>query len=60
MTRYIVQQRAEIWYEVEVEATSPEDAKQKAWENDVIDGWEQLLDTVEFQDEFYVEEADEA
>lgn len=60
MTRYIVQQRAEIWYEVEVEATSPEDAKQKAWENDVIDGWEQLLETVEFQDEFYVEEADEA
>jgi hypothetical protein len=58
--RYIVQQRAEIWYEVEVEATSPEEAKQKAWENDFIGGWEQLPETVYFQDEFDVQEADEA
>ena len=56
MPRYIVQQRAEIWYQTEVEASSPEEAKQKAWENDVIGGWEQLPDTVMFQDEFWSEE----
>lgn len=56
MAVYIVQQRAEVWYEVEVEATSLEEAQQKAWENDVISGWEQLPETVEFQDEFWVEE----
>lgn len=56
MAVYIVQQRAEVWYEVEVEATSPEEAQEKAWENDVISGWEQLPETVYFQDEFWVEE----
>jgi hypothetical protein len=59
MAKYKVQQRAEIWYETFVEATSPEEAQQKAWENDVLDGWEQLPETVVFQDEFWTEEQKE-
>lgn len=56
MPTYYVLQRAEIWYQAEVEASSPEEAQQKACENDVIDGWEQLLETVIFEDDFEVEE----
>ena len=59
MATYIVQQRAEIWYQTEVEANSPEEARDKAWENDVNDGWEQLPDTVSFEDEFYIKEEDD-
>jgi hypothetical protein len=54
MAIYKVQQRAEIWYETEVEADSPEQARDKAWADDVLQGWEQLPDTTEFQDEFYI------
>jgi|688.fasta_scaffold1294722_2 hypothetical protein len=59
MATYIVQQRAEIWYQTEVEAETLEEARDKAWANDVNDGWEQLLDTVEFQDEFYIKTEDD-
>ena len=59
MATYIVQQRAEIWYQTEVEAETLEEARDKAWANDVNDGWEQLLDTVEFQDEFYIRNEEE-
>ena len=54
MSIYKVQQRAEIWYETEVEANSPEEARDKAWANEVISGWEELGDTVSFEDEFYI------
>jgi hypothetical protein len=54
MAVYKVQQRADIWFETEVEANSPEEARDKAWQNEVVSGWEQLPDTVEFQDEFYI------
>jgi len=53
MATYKVQQMAEIWYQTEVEADSVEEAIRKTWENDVIDGWEQLPDTTEFHDKFY-------
>lgn len=56
MAIYIVQQRAEIWYQAEVEADSPEEAQRKACENDVLDGWEQLSETLSFEDDFEVEE----
>lgn len=59
MAVYKVQQRAEIWYETEVEADSPEQARDKAWQNEVVGGWEQLPDTVEFQDEFYIKTEDD-
>ena len=59
MAVYKVQQRADIWYETEVEAESLEQARDKAWQNEVVSGWEQLLDTVEFQDEFYIKTEDD-
>jgi len=59
MATYIVQQRAEMWYQTEVEAETLEEARDKAWANDVNDGWEQLPDTVEFQDDFYIKNEDD-
>jgi hypothetical protein len=54
MAIYKIQQKAEIWFETEVEADSPEQARDKAWANEVLEGWDRLPDTTEFQDEFYI------
>lgn len=59
MAIYKVQQRAEIWYETEVEADSLEQARDKAWADDVLQGWEQLPDTTGFQDHFYIKNTEE-
>jgi hypothetical protein len=59
MSVYTIHQRAEIWFEVKVEADSPEEARQKAWHNDVLDGWEQLPDSLIFQDEFDIMNVEE-
>jgi len=59
MAIYKVQQRAEIWYETEVEADTLEQARDKAWANEVEEGWEQLPETLEFQDDFYIKNTEE-
>jgi hypothetical protein len=59
MAVYKVQQKAEVWFETEVEANSPQEARDKAWANEVIDGWDRLPDTTEFQDEFYIKNEEE-
>jgi len=56
MATYKVQQMAEIWYETEVEADSPDEAIDKAQESG---DWEQLYDTTEFQDKFYYLDLDQ-
>jgi hypothetical protein len=52
---YTVQQKATIWYETEVEANSPEEAIRKVAE-DGGENWEQVLESVEFEQEFWTEE----
>jgi hypothetical protein len=47
---------AEIWYETEVEANSPAEAKEIAAKNTVDLEWEQLLESTEFTDNWEVEE----
>ncbi len=59
MAIYIVQQKAEVWFQTEVEAESPQEARDKAWANDVLEGWDRLPDTTEFQDEFYIRNEDD-
>jgi len=52
---YRVQQKATIWYETSIEADTPEQAVEKARNpetNTDLDWW-QVLDTTEFQDEFW-------
>jgi len=52
---YRVQQKATIWYETTIQADSPEQAIEIARDpktNIDLDWW-QVLDTTEFQDEFW-------
>lgn len=56
MPEYRVQQKATIWYQVDIEANSPIEAIELAREGEIQDGWEQVWDSTEFQDEFYTEE----
>ena len=51
--RYTVQQEATVWYETTVEADNYDDAVAKA---ETSDAWEVLLETVEMNDEYYVED----
>jgi hypothetical protein len=58
---YRVQQKATIWYETTVQADSPEQAIDKIRdpETNLDLGWEQVLDTTEFQDEFWWQDENE-
>jgi len=58
---YRVQQKATIWYETTIQADSPEQAIEIAREpesNLDLDWW-QVLDTTEFQDEFWWQDENE-
>jgi hypothetical protein len=55
MATYKVQQKATIWYQTEVEASSSVEAIQMVAEG-AGDGWEQLMDTTDFLPEFWTEE----
>jgi len=58
---YRVQQKATIWYETTIQADSPEQAIEIAREpesNLDLDWW-QVLDTTEFQDEFWWQDQNE-
>ncbi|CAB4137503.1 hypothetical protein UFOVP325_44 [uncultured Caudovirales phage] len=58
MATYKVQQKATIWYQTEVEASSAVEAIQMVAEGAGED-WEQLLETADFQQEFWTEETGE-
>lgn len=58
MATYKVQQKATIWYETEVEASSAVEAIQMVAEGAGED-WEQLLETADFLPEFWTEETGE-
>jgi len=58
---YRVQQKATIWYETTIQADTPEQAIEIAREpesNLDLDWW-QVLDTTEFQDEFWWQDQNE-
>ena len=58
---YRVQQKATIWYETTIQADTPEQAIDKIRdpETNLDLGWEQVLDTTEFQDEFWWQDENE-
>lgn len=57
---YRVQQKATIWYETRVIADSPEEAIQVIQDGaDPTIEWDQVLDTTEFQDEFWWQDENE-
>jgi hypothetical protein len=58
---YRVQQKATIWYETIIQADTPEQAIDKIRdpETNLDLGWEQVLDTTEFQDEFWWQDENE-
>jgi hypothetical protein len=58
---YRIQQKATIWYETRVEADSPEEAVAKINNPDTTTDfdWWQVLDTTEFQDEFWWQDENE-
>jgi hypothetical protein len=57
---YRVQQKATIWYETTVIADSPEEAIQVIQDGaDPTIEWDQVLDTTEFQDEFWWQDENE-
>jgi len=58
---YRVQQKATIWYETTIQADTPEQAIDKIRDpesNQDLDWW-QVLDTTEFQDEFWWQDENE-
>jgi hypothetical protein len=59
MAEYEIQQKATIWYKVNVEANSPEEAIEKVQNGELTseeqDSWWQVLDSTEFLDEFWEE-----
>jgi len=58
---YRVQQKATIWYETTIQADSPEQAIDKIRDPETnldLDWW-QVLDTTEFQDEFWWQDQNE-
>lgn len=55
MKTFEVQQKATIWYTTKVEAENAEEAIKKVSEGEG-DDWRQVLDTTEFQDEFWTQE----
>lgn len=58
--KYRVQQKATIWYETWITADSPEEAVQVIQDGaDPTIEWEQVLDTTEFQDEFWWQDENE-
>jgi hypothetical protein len=56
---YRVQQKATIWYETTVQADTPEQAIEKAREPETDLDWWQVLDTTEFQNEFWWQDENE-
>lgn len=56
MTRYIVRQMAEVWYETTVEATDPNQAIRLAMSPNSNLDWEQMLEATEFTDNWEVED----
>jgi hypothetical protein len=56
MATYKVQQKATIWYQTEVEASSAVEAIQLLAEQGYGDYWVQLDDTTEFLPEFWTED----
>lgn len=55
--KFKIQQRAEIWYETEIEADTFEDAVKQAYENYNLD-WSSVLGSVEFRDHFWGQDED--
>lgn len=59
MAKYIVEQMATVWYQVEVEADTKEQALDLGQDKlNQGEGW-QNQDSFEFQDEFWVSEGEE-
>ncbi|NBW11613.1 MAG: hypothetical protein EBR82_26640 [Caulobacteraceae bacterium] len=58
---YRVQQKATIWYETRVQASSPEEAIEiiQDPETNIDLDWWQVLDSTEFQDVFWWQDQDE-
>jgi hypothetical protein len=57
MAEYEIQQKATIWYKVNVEANSPDEAIEKVQNGELTseeqDSWWQVPDSTEFLDEFW-------
>jgi hypothetical protein len=58
---YRIQQKATIWYETRVEADTPEQAIDKIRDPETTNDfdWWQVLDTTDFQDEFWWQDENE-